>query len=339
MKYLMPVILILTIGLSCNAQNDSIRRMMKNVKDPKRLVPLEVVQKAIEINLDSIRYLDFDIIFIKKDMALKSNPKIQKFLFYNYFSERAKQRMTELFEGKWTEDEIENRLNASIESTLDTLNPRNGYYRQAKTIAKRDSLPLQQVWDSMIVARKEEWRQDLFLSSYVPKPVVLIAGYLKTPRFQSYLKKMEEDNEGNVDKNIELALARYGVEPYHTNAVKRYAYAPNNWNTDVSKLMYICSKEAIEEIYNYIMKEDKQICDSNGVCHGYLAVLEMGALVTLFKSKTMSEEMDALNAEYYQNGKEIDESYLKDMRSIAERYYQKFKWQKPDCEDVPFSAW
>jgi hypothetical protein len=313
--------------------------MMKNIKDPKRVVPLEVMQKAVEINLDSIKFLDFDIIFIRKDMALESNPKTQKFFFYDYFTKKAKQRMVELFEGKWTEEEIENRVNASIESTLDTLNPRNGYYQQTKTIAKRDSLPLQQVWDSMIVARKEEWRQDLFLSSYVPKPVILIAGYLKIPRFQSYLKKMEEDNEGYVDKNIELALARYGVEPYHTNAVKRYAYAPDNRNSDVSKLMYICSKEAIEEIYNYIMKEDGQICDSQGNCLGYLAVLEMGAFVRLFKSDELRKEMEALDAEYYQNGKEIDETYLKDMRKVAKKYYRRFKEQEPDCEDVPVDAW
>lgn len=333
----MTVTLILCMGLTCKAQNDTIRKMMKNIKDPKRIVPLEVVQKAVEINLDSIKYLDFDIIFIRKDMALESNPKTQKFFFYDYFTEKAKQRMVELFEGKWTEEEIENRLNASIESTLDTLNPRNGYYQQAKTIAKRDTLPLQQVWDSMIVARKEEWRQDLFLSSYVPKPVILIAGYLKDPRFLPYLKKMAEGD--HVMDEVELALARYGEEPYHTNAVKKYAYTPKNWNTDVSKLMYICSKEAVVEIFNYIIKEDGQICDSNGVCHGYLAVLEMGALVTLFKSKTMSEEMDALDAEYYQNGKEIDESYLKDMRGIAEIYYRRFKEQEPDCENVPFNAW
>ena len=58
--------------------------------------------------------------------------------------------MVELFEGKWTEEEIKARVNSSIESTLDTLDQYNGYYKTAKKIAKRDSLPLQRVWDSMI---------------------------------------------------------------------------------------------------------------------------------------------------------------------------------------------
>lgn len=321
MKELMIIAFILT-GLTSNAQIDPFKL------EGKKPAPLEDIERALEYNLDHIKIEDSDY------YRIYTYPG-QNHYYYNYFTERARERMVELLEGKWTEEEIQSRINLDYEK--DTLNPRNEFYKDAKRMAKQDSLPLNRVWDSMLKTRIQEDRQIILNSEYVPAQIISIAGFLKDSRFLPYLLKMGEGDY--VSDDIELGLARYGIEPYHTNAVKKYAYTPKNWNADVSKLMYICSKEAIEEIYNYIMKEDGQICDSQGNCLGYLAVLEMGAFVRLFKSDELRKEMEALDAEYYQNGKEIDESYLKDMRKVAKKYYRRFKEQEPDCEDVPVDAW
>lgn len=321
MKNLIVITLIL-VGLNSFAQIDPFKL------EGKKPAPLEDIQRALEYNLDHIKIEGCDY------YRIYTYPGHNHY-YYNYFTERARERMMELFEGMWTEEEIQSRINLDYEK--DTLNPRNEFYKDAKRVAKQDSLPLNRVWDSMLKARIQEDRKIILNSKYVPAQIINIAGFLKDSRFLPYLMKMAEGV--HVVDGVELALARYGIEPHHTNAVKKYAYTPKNWNANISKLMYICSKEAIEEIYNYIMKEDGQICDSNGVCHGYLAVLKMGAFVTLFKSEALRKEMDALDVEYYQNGKEIDESYLKDMRSIAEKYYGKFKEQEPDCENVPVNAW
>ena len=337
MKNIITVLLIVFTVIACKAQNDSIRSLMKNIKDPKRIVSVEAVQKAIETNLDSIKMLDYDYIGIKRFAALTTNPTVQKTYYYDYFSEKAKERMVELFEGKWTEEEIESRINASIKSTLDTLNQYNGYYKDAKKIAKRDSLPLLRVWDSMIVARKKEWGEDLLKSKYVDYQVISIAGYLKDPRFLPYLKNM--DNGNYVSKEVELALARYGEEPYYSNAIKKYGYGQRFRSYYISKLKYICSKDAIEEIYKFVMNDEEEICDSHGNCQGYIVEFGAGALYSLFKNEDMKNELKTLEIDYARNYKKQDKAYLKKVRAITKRYYKQFKDQEPDCENVPVNAW
>ena len=242
--------------------------------------------------------------------------------------------MIELFERKWTEEEIESRINTSIKSTLDTLNQYNGYYKDAKKIARRDSLPLQRVWDSMIVVRKAESRKSILKNKYVDDRVISIAGYLKDSRFLPYLKEMDKGNY--VNKEVELSLARYGEEPYLSNTIE-YHSKKRNWE----KLSYICSKEAIEKIYEYAMTEEGLSCDSNGMdCYDLLAEFAMGRLRSLFNSKKMAKEMKELKLKYqYPDLIEPDKSYLKKMRAITKKYYKQFKEQEPDCENVPVYAW
>ena len=56
----------------------------------------------------------------------------------------------------------------------------------------------------------------------VDNEVINIAGYLRDPRFLPYLKNMDKGNY--VGREAELALARYGEEPYYSKAIKKYAY-------------------------------------------------------------------------------------------------------------------
>ena len=331
MKKTILFIIVLCTSMVCKAQNDSIRRIMENIKDPKRIVSVEVVQKAIEINLDSIRMLDYKKIPIKRFAALTTNPEVQKRYYYDYFTEKAKQRMVELFEGKWTEEEIKARVNSSMRSTFDTLSPYNGYYKTAKKIAKRDSLPLQRVWDSMIMIRRKEWGEDLLKSKSVDNEVINIAGYLRDPRFLPYLKNMDKGNY--VGNEAELALARYGEEPYHSNAVKRH-YKRGNF----SNLAYICSNEAIEKLYEYAMTEERIDCNSHGMdCYSLSAESAMSRLVVLFNSKEMSKEMRKVRSKHhYPELRKPNKAYLKKMRSITKKYYRQFKKQEPDCENVAF---
>lgn len=332
MKNIITLLLIVFTVIACKAQNDSIRGLMKNIEDPKRIVSVEVVQKAIEINLDSIKMLDYDYIGVKRFTALTTNPKVQKIYYYNYFSEKARKRMVELFEGKWSEEEIQSQINLDYEK--DTLNPRNEFYKSAKKIAKRDSLPLQQVWDSMLAVRKNKYRKSIIEDEYVDYEVISIAGYLKDSRFLPYLKKMDKGNY--VSKEVELALARYGEEPYLSNAIDRH-YNRENFG----KLAYICSKEAIEKIYEYAITKEGLSCDSNGMeCYDLLAEFAMSWLVILFNSEEMAKEMRELKHKYeYPEFREPDKAYLKKMRAITEKYYQQFKEQEPDCENVPVDAW
>ena len=298
-------------------------------KYQKKGVTLEEIEQAIEYNLSQVKMNEPEYYFIPTPPLTEQN------YFYNYFSEKARQRMVELFEGKWTEQEIESRVNASIESTLDALNPRNGYYREAKKIAKRDSLPLQRVWDSMIVIRRKQWGEDLLKGEvYVDYEVISIAGYLRDPRFLPYLKSMDKGNY--VSEEVELALARYGEGPYLSNAVERH-YKRGNFR----KLAYICSNEAIEKIYEYAMTKEGLDCDSNGMdCYSLLAESAMSWLIILFNSEGMAKEMREVKYGYeYPEYIEPDKAYEKKMRSITEKYYKQFKEQEPDCENVPVNSW
>lgn len=293
--------------------------------------PLVEIQKAIEYNLD---YIKIEGAVYYRIYAYKEN-NFKKY-FYYYFTERARERMVELFEGKWTEEEVESRANASIKSTLDTLNPRNGYYQQAKKISKRDSLAVQKVWDSMLIARKNKYKESIRENRYVDYRVISIAGFLKDPRFLSYLMKMGAGDY--VTDEVELALARYGIEPYHSRAVKKYAHGDYQ-NRLTRDLEYICSRDAIKTIYNYIMTEDKEDCLSSGECIGYWAESGAMALETLFGNKDYSNEIESLRNSYRTKHIKPDKAYLKKMRTITERYYQLFKNQTPDCENVPVNAW
>ena len=144
-------------------------------------------------------------------------------------------------------------------------------------------------------------------------------------------------DKGNyVGKEAELALARYGEEPYHSNAIKYYIK-----REDWRKLAYICSKEAVEELYSYAITSEEIACDSNGMqCYDLWAEAAMDRLVSLFDSEEMSQEMDELKRSYtYPKRKEIDKNYINKMQAITKKYYKQFKEQEPNCENVSVYAW
>ena len=317
MKNIITILLIAFTVTICKAQ-------INVRKYEKKGVTLKEIQQAIEYNLSQIKMNEPEYYFIPDP------PLTKQHYFYNYFTEKAKLRMVELFEGKWTEEEIESRINLNYEK--DTLNPRNEFYKDAKKIAKRDSLPLQRVWDSMLNTRIEESRKNIADSKYVDDRVINIAGYLRDPRFLPYLKKMDKGNY--VSKEVELALARYGEEPYLSNAIEHHYGS-------FRELAYICSNEAIEKIYEYAITKEGLDCDSNGMeCYSLLAESAMSRLVILFNSEGMAKEMREVKYEYeYPDYREPDKSYLKKMRTITKKYYKQFKEQEPDCENVPVYAW
>ena len=327
MKNTITILLITFTIIACKAQINPFKL------ERKKIPPLSEIQEAIEYNLNHIKIEDSDYYRI---YSYPSNNH-QRY-FYNYFSEEAKERMIELFEGKWTEEEIQSGLASSMSDILDTLNIYNGYYKDAKRMAKRDSSPLQQVWDSMLAVRKNKYRKSIIENKYVDYKVISIAGYLKDPRFLPFLIKMEEEN-GNIYSNVKLALARYKEEPYYSNAIKKYTYGEGFKHDFIWDLQYICTNEAIKEIYNYVMNENEESCDSNGECHGYWIGRGISALQLLFDSKDYFDEI--LSVEYKYDIKNIkpDEAYLKKMRAITEKYYMQFKDQEPDCENVPVNAW
>ncbi|MFV0248659.1 MAG: hypothetical protein ACK5H1_06845, partial [Tenacibaculum sp.] len=154
-----------------------------------------------------------------------------------------------------------------------------------------------------------------------------------------YLKKIEEDNGSYTDKNVELALARYGEEPYYTNAIKKYAYGEEFRYNFIWNLEYICSRDSIEEIFNYIMNENQESCSSDGECSGYWAESGISILQALFNNKDYFNEINSLKLNYDIKDKIPDKAYLKKMRAITKKYYKQFKKQEPYCENVPVDAW
>lgn len=320
MKNILILLFILFTITACKAQINA-------HKYQKKGVTLEEIQQAIEYNLNQIN------IWKTEYYRIPYPPYVDSFYYrYNYFTEKAKKRIIELLERKWTEEEIQSQLKPMIKSELDTLNPRNEFYKSAKKIAKRDSLPLQRVWDSILNIRKNEYRKSILEDRQVPKRIISIAGYLKDPRFLPYLKTMAESK----NMNNSLALARYGKEPYLSNAVEYYA-KKENWQ----RLAYICSKKAIDELYKYAITNEEVACDSNGMdCYDLWAELPMGILASLFDSKEMSKEIDEIKRSYkYPKRKEIDKAYIKKMRAITKKYYTQFKLQEPNCENVLVNAW
>lgn len=90
------IILLLTFT-SCRAQ--------KNNKYPfenRENVPIEEIQEAISYNLEKAKYYNFKSIRIPN-----------KYLKPKYFTETHRQRIIEILQNKWRDDELETHIKAS----------------------------------------------------------------------------------------------------------------------------------------------------------------------------------------------------------------------------------
>lgn len=224
------IILLLTFT-SCRAQ--------KNNKYPfenRENVPIEEIQEAISYNLEKAKYYNFKSIRIPN-----------KYLKPKYFTETHRQRIIEILQNKWRDDELETHIKASMLSVLDTSNVYNGYYKMAKKIAKRDSLPLVKVWDSMLITKVNKNKKTITKPFRVPINIIKIAGFLKDKRFVPHFKNILKTGENQMKNTATLVLARYQIEPYYSEMIEKYKYKEGYFE-GLQTLSFICSKKAIDEI-------------------------------------------------------------------------------------------
>ena len=106
MKNIITLCLLVFSVTVCKSQIDEF-------KYRKKEVTIEEIQQAIEYNLSQVKFLE------PKFYRIPYPPYVESFFYkYEYFSEKAKQRMVELFEGKWTEEEVKARINSGMERLL-----------------------------------------------------------------------------------------------------------------------------------------------------------------------------------------------------------------------------
>ncbi|WP_074410425.1 hypothetical protein [Aquimarina megaterium] len=294
--------------------------------------PLKKIQKAVEYNLKNSRFYDF----YEKDEYIR----IPKPYQYNFFTERAKSRILELLKNTWTKKEIESHLNIKLAYELDTLNSRNSFYKRVKRIAKRDSIPIDNVWGQMLDKRSKAYKK-LITDQKVPGDIVLLAGYLKDERFIPYLKTLATDTAYYYNYEAQLALAHYTIEPYHIEMVKKNSYSENlNFNSfrnRLENLAYICSKESLQHYYKFCMSTDK-VYNSHENGYDYMAEKAIIGLSFLLKNNEMYKEIENIKMKYMKSGM-YDENYLKEIQDVANRYFSNMDMNSMDCESIQLDVW
>lgn len=320
------VLLFLCVHSVCTAQID--RFSLVKQKNPS----IKKVQEVIEYNLQHIHFYDF----YEKDKYIR----IPKPYQYNYFTEKAKLRILELLKNTWTEEEIQSHLTIKLAYELDTLNPRNSFYKKAKRIAKRDSIPIDKIWEQMLEKRSSGYRK-LITNQKAPRDVVLLAGYLKDKRFIPYLKTLATDTAYYYRYETQLALAHYTIEPYHIEMIKKKSYSENlNFNSfrnRLESLAYICSKESLQHYYKFCMSTDKAY-DSHGEGYSYMAETAITGLSLLLKNKEMYKEIENIKMKYMKS-RIYDENYLKEIQNVANRHFSNLDINAMDCESIKLEIW
>jgi hypothetical protein len=311
----------------CSSQKKDVLSLVN-----QKNLPIEAIQSAVEYNLQNIRFYDF---YDENEYI-----RIPEGYRYNYFTEKAKLRMLELFKNTWTEEEIQSHLKIKLEYVLDTLNPRNGFYKRVKRIAKRDSIPIRKVWEQMLAKRSIAYRK-LIADQKVTGDVVLLAGYIKDKRFIPYLEALATDTAYYYRYETKLALARYGIAPYYTEMLKKNSYSENlNFNSFRSRLenlAYICTKESLQHNYKFCMSTDK-VYNSHGEGYSYMAETAITGLSLLLKNREMYKEIENIKMKYMKSGM-YDENYLKEIQAVANRYFSNIDMNSIDCESIKLDVW
>ncbi len=241
----------------------------------------------------------------------------------SFFSEKAKIRLVALFEQTWTDEELESQIMPMMASVLDTLKKTNGVYKKAKRIAKRNHTPIQQAWDSLVQVKKIAFKEQV-KQQPVESILVSIAGLLKDKRFLPFLLALEKKGQAYYgQKEVQMALARYEQEPFHSNMIKKYAYgmyktAPYHTIQDaIYNLQYIGSKKAVDEILKYTQIDRKNYNHSTESYTGFIADIPIQVLVKMSKNTEFKKEMAALE----ESSSTINVEDLEKKRKLIEDAY------------------
>jgi len=297
----------------------------------KKNVTLQEIQNAIEYNLDNIKMKKSNSYII-----YRINDNKQRY-FYNYFSVASKKRIMELLNGEWREEELQFLTQKSMSSSRDTLNKRNFFYKKAKDIAVQKQKPFSVVWDSMLLDKKRIIYNNIKSNKYVPLSVIKIAAYLKDDAFLPYLLKL---NEGKMrgEKTLQLVLARYGIEPYTSEMLKKYSFKSEFFNA--KKLMFICNKVAVQELYDAILNDDSSVCDTGGECFEFYAQSYLEILQTLLKNNFLDNEISKVREEFYSNtNATLSIELINKMRDVLIKNNDLIFNSDIDCEASYLGVW
>lgn len=300
---------------------------------------IEEYQKAVEFNLKTIRLSSNDT----KEYSFFSGLKRE------HFTEKAKLMIIDLLNNKWTEEDVQSDLRSGMKEIIDTTLYWNESFKDAKRIAKRDSLPLQRVWDSMLKVRIEQERKSIIKAFKVPIRVVKIAGFLKDPRFIPLLKKLletEKDKERHFYTRMALAVCR--VSPYYEEFIDRYLNKGLKGLDNNYIYEQLCNRDMVDSWIKWTMTNDELNYDSNGKAFAYLAEggLYAGSeFKDKAKGKRLKKELDSL-VRLREKGKPRDYRYpetvedLNEMRQIFINYFKDYKMEEIDCRgDVFYEVW
>lgn len=321
-NHVLTISLFLTV-FSCRAQQIN-RPTFLDSENPS----IEKIQQAISYNLYKAQYYRFKPVRIPR-----------KFLKPDYFTEEHRERIADILQNKWREDELESHLKASMESILDTINPANGLYENAKKIATLNRSSLSSVWDSIVSSRKFRLKKSFLESKKVPDEIIKIAGYLKDQRFTPYLMEIIERGPSHIEYLTKLSLARLQIEPFHGEMIERHKYS-EDYVKGLNELSFICSKEAIDEILVYTKDNIARygISDVQIERIDYVAEGAIHALSFIYKNNEMAEELRELEISEFK----LDADWyfpktlqdLEKMRMIMNKYYENYSMTDIDCDKV-----
>jgi hypothetical protein len=203
-----------------------------------------------------------------------------------YFNKKIKDRLLEVLSNKWTDKE----LNVWVQKYViedSTIQYSVDFY--AKEISKRKKIPYQKARDSLQGVKIEQVKERT-KQGRIDNNLILLVGWLDMQEAIPVLKNALQNSRQYNNEKVRLSLARLGVEPYYSEALKYYSVKQKNeygeFETDPisdyyqrgRRLLFICTPASIE-VASQWLKSTKKV---NPLSEGnYLVPLANFAVVDL----------------------------------------------------------
>jgi hypothetical protein len=190
-------------------------------------------------------------------------------LFYfelRYFDTKKKNRLLEVLANKWTDEELIPFVKKYIDS--DTAKQEQISIR-AKELAERKKMPYQKIKDSLTsieISRVKERTKQLRINDFI----ILLVGWLDMQEAIPVLRSALNDGKLYNNELVRLALARLLVEPYYSEALKKYSSRGTliingirindpirEYYEKAPKLIYIATQESIFAITDWFNRKEK----------------------------------------------------------------------------------
>ena len=163
-----------------------------------------------------------------------------------HYTEESRQRIQELLEDKWNDEEIDAFVSYAIRDT-------SSIKRRSKQIAKKTEKSYLFVLDSIMIDYRMDMKEYLNKNINVNNEIVLTAGWLDDERFIDILEKRLNDSLTRYNHNvIRIALARLGVQSYYSQVLENNKINLESDDFDIldkklQVLLYLATQESIYE--------------------------------------------------------------------------------------------